>query len=442
MFVPGTLVKSLNISNQMNKNGAFTIVAKNYIGLAKILKESIEMVSPSVDFFIFVADEQNDTYNGEDGVLWAYQCLGINSDVWKDLSFKYDLTEFCTAIKPYCFKYFFDKENYSKVIYFDPDIYVFSDLSYFYSKLDTCSVILTPHVSTIAHDNEAEKTFLQSGIFNLGFLALSKTKNTETLLNWWSHKLLDSCFDDVLDYTFTDQKWMNFIPAFLPGDQYYIDRCLGADVAPWNYCERKIIFKGNVPSSVIDRAGIDTEIHPLRFIHYSGYDYRGMIMGQEHRTRLRSYIENYEDVERSNYYYTNILKERAEEFIKYLDLPYTYNTFTDGTKIDKFHRRLYRSLASREKVDNPFNHLGDFYGKLASIKALPKDRGQAIGTEGDYSSALAKFNKVMRLVYNLLGYRRYVALLRLLKYFSKFESQIFLIDSKYNGNSIDILNKK
>jgi hypothetical protein len=43
------------------KNCVFTIVAKNYIGLAQILEESLKDKNPDVDFFIFVADEFSDT---------------------------------------------------------------------------------------------------------------------------------------------------------------------------------------------------------------------------------------------------------------------------------------------------------------------------------------------------------------------------------------------
>ena len=41
----------------MKKNVAFTICAKNYIGLAQILEQSVRVHNPGVDFFIFVADE-------------------------------------------------------------------------------------------------------------------------------------------------------------------------------------------------------------------------------------------------------------------------------------------------------------------------------------------------------------------------------------------------
>lgn len=424
----------------MKNNCAFTIVAKNYVGLAKILRESIKKQDPSVSFFIVVADEKCKEYEGEDGVLWAKECLKIDRNDWDDMSFKYNLTEFCTAIKPFCFSYLFEKEGYDKVIYFDPDIYVFSNLSSYYDRLDTCSIILTPHLVTTDSKDSSDKTFLQAGIFNLGFVAMSRKEPSRKILKWWSEKLLNSCFDDVLDYTFTDQKWMNYIPAFLDEKEYFIDRRLGADIAPWNYCEREIVLKDEKPQ-LVKRRGVPGQLSELIFIHYSGYDYRGMIKGQEHRTRRRSYNEDYDDVLASNKFYTQLLKERSLEITKYLDYKYSYNFYSNGIAVEKFHRRLYRSLSFREQVDNPFDSNSSFYKKLLSIGAFSQTSTSGEALDKDYSSTLSKFNKIMKLTYKLLGYSRYVSLLRLLKHFSRFESQIFLLDSKYNGNSIDILNK-
>lgn len=54
------------------KKCAFTIVAKNYIGLAKLLGKSIKNTTMDVDFYIFTADEigTNSTLN-EDNIFEA-----------------------------------------------------------------------------------------------------------------------------------------------------------------------------------------------------------------------------------------------------------------------------------------------------------------------------------------------------------------------------------
>ena len=103
----------------MKKKCAFTIVAKNYIGLGQILGKSIQIYNEDIDFFIVVSDEFSEPNPSlSANVIIGKEVLGIKPQKWVDMSFKYDLTEFCTSIKPLGFRYFFDK-GYDNVIYFD-----------------------------------------------------------------------------------------------------------------------------------------------------------------------------------------------------------------------------------------------------------------------------------------------------------------------------------
>ena len=72
----------------MKKNAIFTIVAKNYIGLAQILGKSVKKHHSDVDFFIFVADETNQLDIKQiDGILFAKHILMYNESEWIDMSF-------------------------------------------------------------------------------------------------------------------------------------------------------------------------------------------------------------------------------------------------------------------------------------------------------------------------------------------------------------------
>ena len=55
------------------------------------------------DFFVIIADEEE---NGQD--LSAFCVMRIEKSKFLDMAFKYDVTEFCTAIKPFGFRYFFE----------------------------------------------------------------------------------------------------------------------------------------------------------------------------------------------------------------------------------------------------------------------------------------------------------------------------------------------
>lgn len=422
----------------------FTIVAKNYIGLAKVLRQSMLEKNEDVSFYIFVADEQCDEYEGEKGVLFAKDCVDIDRKTWIDMSFKYSLTEFCTAIKPFCFKYLFERVGVDSVIYLDPDIYVFNNLNCIFDILSNKSIVLVPHIVQPFVLDERDKVFLQSGIYNLGFLGLARTSTSYQMLEWWGKKLISSCFDDVLDYTFTDQKWMNYIPALFPEEEVCVSRHLGANIAPWNFYEREIILKEGVPFEVVSRLNKDKYEFPVLFIHYSGFDYKGLLQGVERRTRFGIYDMQYNDVKEALSFYVNQLNKSKDEMLKYLSLKYSYSTYDNGFQIDKFQRRLYRSLSNREVIDNPFLvSSSDFYERLKK-KNLIRNFGpeSKVSQASSVKGKLKLFNLLMSVVYRILGYKRYIAFLRLLKYFSRFESQIFLIDSKYRDSSVDLLIKK
>ena len=226
----------------MNRRCAFTIVAKNYIGLGQILGKSISVYDNDIDFYIIVVDEfSSQEIRVPSNVLLAKDCLGISPSKWVNMTFKYDLTEFCTSVKPFSFRYFFCA-GYESVIYFDPDIFVYSSLNTIFDELGNRSVMLVPHIADIHvnYDGELpEWAIMSNGIYNLGFCAMNNTLSSKLLVDWWCKRLEDSCFSDRAKGFFTDQKWMDWIPGFL-GDDCKISQNLGFNMAPWNYFERKI----------------------------------------------------------------------------------------------------------------------------------------------------------------------------------------------------------
>ena len=414
-------------------NTAFTIVAKNYIGLAKILMESFLEKNAGSEFYIFVADD----YEADSAcIINSKNVLNISVQSWTEMAFKYNLTEFCTAIKPLCFEYL-SMKGYDKMIYLDPDCYVFDEFRYIYDLLEKHSYVVTPHITKpefCERTNIPDKVFLQSGIFNLGFLAIKANELTNEMISWWKNHLLYACFDDVLFYTFTDQKWMNFLPSFYSNEELYSSQHLGLNVAPWNYSERYIYQKDNVfyVQYRTLRSGIENETYKLIFAHFSGFDYKGMANGVVSRNR-RSIYDYHEDNVLLLDYYSKIIKSKSETFLKYIDLQYEYATYANGDKIDTFHRRLYRKLLDNEvMIENPFSTKEWFYNRILKMGMITNNSMDKI-TPSNVSNVDLKlkiFTKLMRGVYKMIGYKKYLHLLKLLKHFSRYESQVFLLDNK------------
>ena len=429
------------------KKCAFTIVAKNYIGLAKVLESSIKKHNPNIDFYIFVADEipSRVAHDLSDNVIESKKVLSYSEEEWINMAFKYNLTELCTAIKPSCFQYIFENKGYEKAFYFDPDIYVFSSLASVVDLLDESSILVTPHIAFPILDDNSDIPFLQSGPYNLGFLGLKNSIVAKTLLKWWRRKLIDNCFDDVLDFTFTDQKWMLMIHSYFPQEEICVCRNIGMNVAPWNFKERRFVKReSGFAVELRDDSSISEE---LFFIHYSGYDYKALLSGKEIRPRVLEENVDFDDVKMMMDVYAKALKEDEVAMLSYLDLPYTYATYDNGHKIENFHRRLYRKIAEIDgnRFMNPFSSGKNSFFSVIEKKGLmlKQSVSATVQISDDRTSKLLRsFNKLMYFVFKVMGYHRYLMFLRMMKQFSRYESQVFLLDDKYMDNNVTIPKKK
>lgn len=425
----------------MKNNCAFTIVAKNYIGLALILEASIKEHFNDLDFYIIVADEVDSSLKSElpKEVIIAKDTLGFPDNLWNEMSFKYNLTEFCTSIKPGSILHFLN-QGYEKVIYIDPDIYFFGSIGVIFDKLNNISILLTPHITEIPDLGESdspESDWMNCGIYNLGFCGVRKTSYAIQIINWWHARLIDHCFNDRLKAEYTDQKWMDFIPALLPAEEVSILRDLGINMAPWNFFQRKIISKDNI-LCVCGRKS-NENITPLIFVHYSGYNYKSLIDGVIIQNNIAQ-MKCYPDLEIIFNQYATAIHNNAAMFLSFFHQTYTYNTYDNGKPVLDYHRRLYAALKNRG-VDfpAPFSSKGPLYHafyKHGLIQKNPSDSIKISKKDVGIVKKLRWFNFIMRITYKLLGSNKYFMLVRLFRPYSAYEAQIHIIDKKYSTSNI------
>lgn len=421
----------------MSKNCAFTICTKSYIGYVSALSESIRKYTGNIDFFIVVADEIDENVDIPQNVLVAKSILrNISTEKWQEQSFKYNLTEFCTCIKPASFLYFFNK-GYEKACYFDPDLFFFDNPDIIYDYLNSYMVIVTPHcvnMEIIDREDSAEFDARISGIFNFGFLGLRKTPKTYEYLNWWHNRLDDKCFFDSMNFLCTDQKWGDLLPCYFNSDELYISRNMGWNLAPWNFFEREICLKDGVWTV---RNRYKSEIsEKILFAHYSGYDYKKMVDGiiiQKNDHNKKAYT----DIEPFEQFYVQVLSKIKDSFLKYIDLPYTYNFFSNGKKIEKMHRRLYHSaILQKNDIGNPFDcENKKFYKKIEKLAMFSNTNTEnfsdVISSAGT-KRKLALINRLMRLLYRFIGYERYLSILKLFQAYHWYENQFHFLENDKN----------
>ncbi len=414
----------------------FTIVAKNYIGLAEVLGQSVKNHS-NADFFIVVADEflPNDPIKNQlnQNILIAKDILKIPDSLWNEMSFKYNLVEFCTSIKASCFQYFFNEKKYDKVIFTDPDVYFFNSLNLVFSELEHHSILLTPHILELQEDFKGDYPdylFLVNGTFNLGFLGLSAGESTQRFLKWWHNRLVQYCFFDNEKGMATDQKWINMIPSFFSPQEMKISFNKGMNVAPWNFHERKIIDIDDVISVTERENNINTS--PLLFVHFSGFDYKSILEGRaDHKNEKSSSFPDYDIVFEK---YAEALKNNS--FTKYIGLQYSYNYFKNGIQILSIHRRIYRRLLQEGKLNlNPFEtNKGSYFEQLRMKKLLDHsiilaDKITNKNIKG-FDKKMGYVNVFFTIIKSLIGIKRYSILVRFFRRYFSEENQVFLYDKE------------
>lgn len=314
----------------------FTIVSNNYLHYANTLFESLREHCPQADLVLGLCDKRTG----------ATDCPAADIVELRDLDipelgafiYQYSILELNTAIKPYLVELLMNR-GYRKIIYFDPDIYIFGTLDPMLGLLDQHNVLLTPHLTDLLDDGKwpTELSILQAGSYNLGYIGLSSCDETRKLVKWWQAKLYKECVVDLPRNLFVDQKWMDLVPSMFEG--VYINRASSWNVAYWNLNHRKLQQR--------DDGGFEVDGRPLTFFHFSGFSIEaGTLSKHQNRfdkgprgTPLRALCTLYEEA---------LIRNGLERF---QGLPYAFGSFADGTKVPDSARRLIRTSEDLIGVD-------------------------------------------------------------------------------------------
>ena len=208
--------------------------------------------------------------------------------------------------------------------------------------LDRHPIVLTPHVTVPYEDDKHpdEISLLQSGTYNLGFLAVADHPTTRRFLRWWGDRLFTGCVRDGGRGLFVDQKWVNQAPGYFEG--VLVLRDSGYNVAYWNLHERKVSRRGGevlVNNSV-----------PCAFYHFSGFDYDDAACVSRYQNRFR--MEDIGDA--ADLYRVYRTSLQAQGHAESRHWPYAFAAFENGVRIPDLARRYVLHQPDAPGAENPF----------------------------------------------------------------------------------------
>ncbi len=314
--------------------------------MARVLAESWHKFHPDCPIFVLFLDSPFGFATLEAENFQSILTSDLDIPNLDGFLFKYTVLEASTAVKPYLLDHLFKTYDIQKLLYIDPDILILNSLSPLRSYLDEANILLTPHLlSPIPADERrlTEHDILKSGVYNLGFLGLRNGLESERLLRWWSDKLYHHCIVAIEQNLFVDQRWMDLVPGLFDGVRILRDP--GYNVAYWNLHERSVSLSEDISVN----GG-----HPLRFLHFSGFDADKPWIVSKHQNRFG--MADIGELYKLYLRYRDLLVERGWNDAK--RWTYGHDFFHNGIRITPAERRYYWSLGTDVmSLGNPFRWL-------------------------------------------------------------------------------------
>ena len=339
------------MSNDQQLIVFFTIVARNYVAYARTLCQSIARHHPDSRIYVGLSDRHGDGVDLGGNDFQVVMVGQLDLPNLEQFAFRYDVMEFSTAIKPYMFRWLFRNSGADKVVYLDPDILVLSPLEKVVGLLDRgATAVLTPHLTRRVDDdhNPDETMMLRVGVYNFGFIGISRYGDGPGLVDWWCDRLERGAVVDLEKGLFTDQKWADLMPGLFDG--VAVLRSPGYNVAYWNLMHRQVDYVDKVW-----RANGE----PISFFHFSGIDPRNPGLFSKHQDRYT--VQNIGELRRLYEYYVDQLKQNG--YFDMVNIPYGYGHLADGTRVHPAMRAYFRHYldTAASAVKQPFEELSEGY---------------------------------------------------------------------------------
>ena len=408
----------------------FTVVARNYIPLALTLADSVRKHHPEADLRIYIADGTEGLPAVEQQRL-QHKLTSLDEvldETFEELRFKYNITEFCTAVKPHLFRRLLAETPADLVVYLDPDTVLYTRLDALHEAAPLATLFLTPHLLHCRPDGDhayPEYKHLWEGIFNLGFCAVRRTPQADVILTWWERRLREHCYADHFDGLHTDQKWMDYAPAYF-GDALHIVRLQGVNVAHWNLDERTLTRQPPHAENGNSLWRVNGEA--LMLWHFSGFDFMGQQLTRHTpNERQQRYLSP--DVMALGAAYRQAVESNG--YAAFIGLAYRYNHYDNGQVVTALHRRLYRALGASATIQAPFSSKGEFYCRLQAERLLDNSpaalKSHAASTLPGVGRLSVMARRLLRLFLRTMGAARYAYLLKFFYKFARPEEHAFLL---------------
>jgi len=254
---------------------AFTVATRSYLAGALVWRKSLADSGSGIRGLIYLVDAKVGELpalceearsvclahaDGLENDLRSVESTQIPDD--EGMRERYEIIEYCTAIKPSIFLALAAEFPGNVLHYFDPDIAIFGDLAALRNFSEAHSFTLTPHMTTPTDDHFrlSQLDVLRAGVFNFGYLGWNPgVASALPLMAWWQRRLNKDSRIALSEGIFVDQSWG---VMFCSSPESGIFHDVAHNVAYWNLHERDIAQH---------RSRFTCNGKDLQFYHFSGF---------------------------------------------------------------------------------------------------------------------------------------------------------------------------
>ena len=382
------------MSNEHTRPCLLTIGTCNRRASISVVARSFLRYHPNGQVYIYLADRPDPRMSPLDlpGEVFLAEQLPLPGG--RRFLFKYTAFELCCALKPYAIKHALQRSGVTHLVYLDSDVLVISP---FWNDLEAAwrihPILLTPHLIRLPLDlsPEAQRSLLQHGTCNAGFLAVKHTTDSFTFLDWWGCLLDTHCTFDPMNNVSGDQRWLDLAASSSPA--VGILRDPGLNVGYWNLHERAL--QEETPGKWRCNG------KPLKFFHFSGFD----------RQRLTTKVHCSDPVAmRISDHYGAVLEDSGD--LEFRRFPYGWKSYSNGDPIPLQHRDLILgNHPDLQHVADPFS--------LPEMQ-LEWDTIQRLGTNLEPFRIGHRFKQSQALIAEMQQLHRHPVIGRILKLWTRY----------------------
>ncbi|MFD1772610.1 hypothetical protein [Paenibacillus rhizophilus] len=317
-----------------------TVVNASGLAQARLMANSVKRQMPFAKVLVCLVEEtQAGTLPDVDWIFTAREISAyLGFEDFDNYIFKFNSLQCGTAMKGRLLTYLLEAfPGEEHIVYLDPEMYVFKPFNEIEQMLSYYDVVLTPHhlEPSDAWDCSREIGTLQDGTFHSGLVAVKNSQEGRNFAKWWM-TIIAGDFGGQPNGIFTDQPYLNFVPAFFNAG---VLRHPGYNLAFWNLHEngRKLYWSGD--GYCLTHY---VSLHCVNFSNFLGL--------------LDSCIDTYVPHDGAFRQLWSEYKQNLDWlYLEHPALPWAYDYFYSGEKIADETKLRYREAKINRSIEgNPF----------------------------------------------------------------------------------------